>query len=408
MRTLSLKHLVVLTAVVALGSPLTAHAARQDAASSYELPTHCLDHVPSEPSDYQAAFDHRTDGWAGSDGAIPITLPDHRVLWLFGDTFIGGVDENNALEPGWRFPRNTAQVQSGRCFTPLVGGTADEPKSLLPEDGDRWYWPVGGYVDTEASPSVVRVVAAQLAPASGGFGFALVGIHTFTLSLPQLEVVSHTAAPYDPTVTNMPAFGQQVRQVGNTVYLYGTGGGFGVDGVDPEGPFGPGMFAARVRADRITTGQWQYWTGSGWSNDVMQAAPMSIDGVPDPATFWQQDVVRWGDGFLLTARFLPDGLSAAELYGWTSSTPAGPWRPIKRDGELTNLIPADVTFPQPRLHYGGFIATDVPGTSKKSPMLIFSTNASGCGGDVECTPDNDIGHNVLLYGPQFARPVGLP
>lgn len=407
MRTLSPKRLAVLTAIIAISAPMTAQAVEPDASANLELPTHCLDHAPRGPADYQEAFDHRSGGWAGADGAIPITLPGHRVLWLFGDTFVGSIDDSNALEPGWAFPRNTVQVQSGRCFTPVMGGTAAAPASFLPEDGETWFWPTGGYVDRRASPPVVRIVAAQVGPFSGGFGFAVVGTHIFTLSLPDLDVLGHTAAPYDPTITNMPAFGQQVRKVGNTVYLYGSAGGFETDGLDPDGPFGPGLFVARADADRITDDNWQYWTGRGWSKDVTKAAPMSVDGVSDPATLWQQDVVRWGRGYLLTARILPDGLFSTQLFGWTAASPTGPWEPIERDGELQNLIPADVSFPQPRLHYGGYLLTDVPGTSKNSPMLVFSTNGSGCGGDVECTPDNDDLHNVMLYGPQFVTPAGL-
>ncbi len=51
---------------------------------------YCAPSTPSTPAAYQDAFDEmRRAGveWAAADGGHPVTLPDNRTLWLYGDTF---------------------------------------------------------------------------------------------------------------------------------------------------------------------------------------------------------------------------------------------------------------------------------------------------------------------------------
>ena len=56
--------------------------------------------------------------WASADGAIPVTLPDGRTVWLFGDTFVGKVDPGGAIDPADPLIHNSFVVQTGACFAP--------------------------------------------------------------------------------------------------------------------------------------------------------------------------------------------------------------------------------------------------------------------------------------------------
>ncbi|MEQ4210116.1 DUF5005 domain-containing protein [Actinopolymorpha sp. B9G3] len=391
------------------GGPAPAHAGPTDA-SSNGWPTHCLDRVPRSPADYQEVFDHRTDGWAGADGAGPIKLPDGRVLWMFGDTLAGQVDENNALRPGWNMPHNSFQLQDGRCFTPLIGGTQDNPSSYMPDEDGMVFWPAGGYVDQSVEPAVLRMVSTGICIEPDGWRACEMRVHT--MSLPDLEVMSVDPVPFDATVPDMPAFGFWVFHDKGMVYLYGPGGGFQAGGPSEDGQYPPGIYLARVRAERLVDGPWEYWTGSGpkpWSRDVGKADALSFDEPANPRDLSIGGVVRWGAGYLLTGKMGYLWVFGTEVYGWYSESPAGPWKVVRVDGEPADLVPEDVSFPQGRWIYGGFLVTNVPGTSPRKPMVVFSTNGLGCDGEeFPCTPDNDIGLNVLLYGPHLYTPRNLP
>ena len=40
---------------------------------------------------YNDLFTRRNGGWTGGDGTRSVALPDGRILWLFGDTFLGTI-----------------------------------------------------------------------------------------------------------------------------------------------------------------------------------------------------------------------------------------------------------------------------------------------------------------------------
>lgn len=103
----------------------------------------------------------RSEGWTGADGAGTVLLPDGRLLWMFGDTWIGPVKDgkhgstarlvNNSaaihprdLDP--RDPASAARVQFA-WGTPKDAGAPTSWISPTPEvagDRESWYWPTGG------------------------------------------------------------------------------------------------------------------------------------------------------------------------------------------------------------------------------------------------------------------------
>lgn len=388
---------------------VTAHAAETESVDdALSWPTHCLDEVPDSPADYQEAFDHRTGGWAGADGAWPIHLPDDRIMWLFGDTLMGEIDENNALLPGAHFLRSV-QIQDGNCFTPMTRGTLEEPTSFFPDLDGVAFWPSGGYVDTSVSPPVLRVVSSGVCNPPEGWLTCTVKIHT--LSLPDFDVLSVDPVPYDPEARNMPRIGAQFFRDGEYIYLEGPAGGFQRDGHTGRAPFDEGTYVARIPADQLADrSAWRYWTGDEdhpWTRALHRANPIEFDDPEYPEHIPPGGIIRWGDGYLRTGKRGWLWVFGTPVYAWTSDSPAGPWTLVRgADGEPVDLVP-DVTFPQTRMNYGGFLVTNVPGTSPTDPMLVFSTNGLGCA-DVPCTPDNEISLNMMLYGPHFYPPAGLP
>ena len=58
----------------------------------------------------QEALFHSDDRWRGADGAYSTLLPDGRVLWLFGDTFV--TEQAVRARAGSTMVHNTVAVQS--------------------------------------------------------------------------------------------------------------------------------------------------------------------------------------------------------------------------------------------------------------------------------------------------------
>jgi len=112
----------------------------------------------------------RNEGWTGADAVQTISLEDGRILWLFGDTLIGPV-QNNKHASGSRMVNNSIAISlssaSGFADAPPADrirfiwgdptGSGDPsawikpglpgPESILSSNDraspDTWYWPTG-------------------------------------------------------------------------------------------------------------------------------------------------------------------------------------------------------------------------------------------------------------------------
>ena len=90
----------------------------------------------------------RTDPrWLGGDAAYSIDLGRGRVLWLFGDSFIGrraGAGRGKST-----LVRNSAALETGydpsRASLKFYWGTQNgTPSAFVPEKGTVWLWPTHG------------------------------------------------------------------------------------------------------------------------------------------------------------------------------------------------------------------------------------------------------------------------
>src|SRR5690348_6605239 len=89
------------------------------------------------------------DRWTGSDSAISIPLPDGRVLWTGGDTFLGEVHPDHSRDPqGWVHNCYVVQNRSGRLGPTLLTWHGSTPDAKIPStDGQTWYWLNDGFVE---------------------------------------------------------------------------------------------------------------------------------------------------------------------------------------------------------------------------------------------------------------------
>ncbi|HYI20116.1 MAG TPA: hypothetical protein VD836_15475 [Solirubrobacteraceae bacterium] len=241
--------------------------------------------------------DRAGPGWTGGDVTFSAPLPDGRVAWIFGDTFVGHVTADGRRSGG--MVRNTVVIQDGPCLQTHATGTAEQPGPLItPDEEGTWYWPA----DATVADGRLHVHAWRMrATGPGPWEFAITGTDLVTFDLPDLALRAIRPLPAGPGV----AWGAAVAEDGDTTYVYG------VSSADPRDPV--------LHVARSTGGleaPWEYATADGWAEDPA-ASTAQLHGVSHQLT-----VLRDGDGFALITQ---EPLLGPEILVYRGAGPAGPW-----------------------------------------------------------------------------------
>ncbi|MEU4474666.1 phospholipase A2 [Micromonospora sp. NPDC023888] len=187
--------------------------------------------------------------WTGGDRTVSVALPDGRVAWLFSDTYLGTVNADGSRPPS-AMVHNALVVQdeSGLVET-RYGGTPTEPKSFMCDDSvGLGCWVADAIVDG----STVRVLVNNYESVGpGALDVRPTGTALVTLSLPALSVQGVQQLPLGSSTT----WGQELVNEGGFTYIYGSEHAQDMKFVH----------LARVPEGGLA-GQWQFWTGSGWSS----------------------------------------------------------------------------------------------------------------------------------------------
>jgi hypothetical protein len=260
------------------------------------------------------------DGWIGGDGVYSVVLGPDRILWLFGDTLLGKVQEGRRT--GAVMVNNTVGIQTGRgrdIVIRFVAGRprADKPVSFLaPANGKGWFWPQAGVRVQDR----LLVFLPQLDKTTdpGVFGFRRIGQWLAVVENPDDEPekwrVKQREVPFGEIGPGRErSWGSAVLAEGEYLYIYGyheeRGKGIGKRR----------LTVARVPARKVDEfAAWRFRTRDGWSDKAEEAAPLA-DGV---GTEFSVSRVPGGKGYVLVTT--ENGLSP-RIVGRFSDTPIGPW-----------------------------------------------------------------------------------
>lgn len=268
-------------------------------------------------------------GVTGSDGYYSVPLPDGRIVWIFGDSFLGTVNPDGSREKRSPvFIRNAFAVQDGdslRSLYQVIDGW--ESSLVIPPDAVKgtefsedslWYWPGDGLVE-DGKLKVFMSGFYQAEP--GGWGFRWTGANLATFSLPDLQLQSIDPIDYPGEVEIH--WGHAVcDDAPNYTYIYGAGDKF--------------PYVARVKKGNVLA-PWEFFTGSEWVSDSRQAKPMT-----DFKGSEQFSVIRIKDKYVLLTQsgdFLDSGLFSA-----TSDLPFTGWSQEKELYKLKPLKPVKDLF----------------------------------------------------------------
>lgn len=255
----------------------------------------------AEQADAWTDLFHRQQGWTGSDGiySIPFdgcetngSAAGKNTLLLFGDTFIGKVDETTARRQVTEMINNTLAVLSGGSpdqdairflwrsnddGRPLSAITPNTEKGLQ-VDGS-YYWLQDG-LSLGGKAYCFPLIIGPNPDGPEGFQFAVHGVARVAMKLeengPRLEEQEQTDTDLYYTAANgrTTYFGAAI--MANTeragipapdgyVYVYGLQNGER-----------PAVVVARAPEKLFEDWTaWRYWDGSDWSADKEQVQPIA-------------------------------------------------------------------------------------------------------------------------------------
>jgi Domain of unknown function (DUF4185) len=339
----------------------------------------CSVPAPTTPAGWQRAFDDlNSDTWSGGDQTASIRLPDGRVLWLFGDTFQGGVNPDGSRAPDTRLVHNSLVIADRGCLRGVSGPTGAEVVPNTP-DGQFFWLQQGFFVGSTLYATAIRVRKTG----SGAFDFATTG--TFLVRLvyapggtPAFAALYGTPAGNTPEAT--PLWGTGVAQADGYTYFYGTR--------SVPGVLGKALYVARVLTPEVTLpAAWRFWTGTTWSAAAGSARPVraAVGGVSTSLSVWRRPDGTWCG---LTKK---DGVFGKEIVLLGARDPTGPWTET-----VVGLSPSFV-------HPGEFTYTSLahPEIPLADAALLISTN------------HNDMDWSRLmadadLYKPRFSETARRP
>ena len=314
-------------------------------------------------------------GVALGDGMFSTLLPDGRSFFSMQDSFVGDIINGKfTSRPGSGMYRNTYFVYDPASGTVTrIYGANDDPNSsaaipLCCPTQDKWYWPGNGFV---IGDKLYKFCSLLYMASEGDWGMAVERVNVLTYQLPGLEFISETPVPYN----GADRVYETALVDGEYVYIYATVGIEG--GLEPK----VDVMAARAASSNPYT-DWQYYTGSGWSDNASDA--VRLEGLADVPVS-SLSVFKLRDKYvLLTQR---QELWRGEIHTFTSDTPYGPWtnkQTVFTAQEPDNLYTYNATA-HPQIQKDGMI------------LVSYNVNQNGTFEGLE-------GFVILFNNPGFYRP----
>ena len=331
--------------------------------------------TPTATSDptLDSVFANQTGpGWVGGDIGYSTALPNGRVSFVFGDTLIGSAQPSGAVNLK-AFVHGSEMVGTLPDLQTSVNGSISSPQSLIPDAAPNGWQTAATYM--ENGKQLIFVNGFQMVQGSLFQNFiGSSGIAVMSLASGQPVFSSITPLPTDP----ITQWGVAMTQAGGYDYVYG-------EAFNTATNVWSGMKLARVPVgSSLDTGQWTYWTGSGWvageANAVAEPFPFITGIIP----------LQNGSGFM--------GVGVGGTYGQAmhvsvtfACSPTGPWSTV----QTIYTTPETTEYPDEF----AYMATLHPEISDSGGLVLsYSINSLDGLSALE--------RNAHLYQPRFIQISG--
>ena len=324
------------------------------------------------------------DHWTGADSTFSAALPGRRELWIFSDTFLGTVTQQDTRSPviggggATPFIHNSFVEQNGVSLTTIHGGTAADPTPLLSSpDSNHWYWAGDAIADGGTLEAIDQEYKLT---GSGAFDFA------WDRNVLALYSVRHLSRPF--AVVQLPsagdiAWGSWIARDGRYTYIYGVED-LGADKY---------MHVARVLGSNLLA-PWHYFTADGtWSPDESASARIAEPAAPDGFAHVDNEysVSRDGRLYVLVTQNSEQALSA-EIDVLFSCSPTGPFV------DRTPVYDTPETGPD-----GSYRNADVYTYNAHAHPEISAPGHLVISYNVNSFVNTDLYSNASIYRPRFVE-----
>jgi PKD repeat protein len=319
-------------------------------------------------------------GWVASDATISVPLPDGRVMWLMGDTNIDDIRASDTSMPCLFHLRNSILVQDAEDrskFITIIDSTKTgfnrTPVKLVDND-NTLFWPGHGFVKGDTAYIFYTRYNSQ----------TLTRLGTYIAKILWREITNATAIKSLTQIPNLndTEFGNAVLidTASNYVYFYGQKSFWIIND----------LYVARASMDHIL-GPWEYFNGTGWSDDVMDAEKIVPQGYVCPSF---SIIKQNGKYYLITQDigFLTCGYGR-KIFAYSSDKLTGPFV-----NKQTIYLISDKYKGSYLVTYN---TTAHPEYTENNEILISYNVNNTC--PSQCVNAFTDRYNADLYRPKFVR-----
>ncbi len=338
---------------------------------------------PAYKDEVFTEYFRRTSEWVASDGSISVPLPEGKTLWLMGDSHIDGYIAGDTTIPCLFQVRNAILVQDLRepsSITTILDKTqtgVNRTPVKLSVNSQTYLWPGHGYAKKDSA-----IVFWQ--------GYEGAGMTHTTNYVSKIYTKNMTDASSIKKLIPLPIpaeyeFGNAVvvDSVRSYVYFYGMKSDWII--------FRP--YVARIPFGRDVTGQWEFFDGTSWSDDVNTSAQLmgDLNHYVSPSF----SVIKLQDKYYMISQdigFLTCGLGR-DIYSWESDSPEGPFTNKKLIYTIEDKYRGEYMITYNATAHPEFI---------KNNELLVSYNVNRTCTDY-CANAFADRYNADMYRPKFVR-----
>jgi len=285
-------------------------------------------HVPWPEAD---AMFQSTANFLGGDSAYSADLGAGRVLWLFGDTFVG---QDRSTREGSDLVRNSIIIQQGydpssAAFELYIGDRDGSADAFISPTEPNWFWP---------GPAVVvgtqlLLTFYEVQKVTTGLGFEVFASAAFMVSNPEAPPSDWAMTELDiPALPTGVRFGLGALWLDDD-YLYA---------FMPLEPGNKDIYLARWDSGNVASGDLsapQFFAGdSAWSKEPSE----SVVIVERAQTEFSVHLDANSNRFIMVS---VDGFGGSNIVRRVAERPEGPWsqasvltRPSESDRGAGSLV----------------------------------------------------------------------
>lgn len=314
---------------------------------------------------FDSLFTRYGGGWTGGDVGYSHLLPDGRVMWLWGDSFLDTVYPNRR-RPVVPFIHNSITItDDAGNFTTFHGGSEKNPKAFFPSKDPKIYWTNSAFLSKDKKYAYILMANIFNTNEGGIFGFKFRGSSVGLIELSTMTKIGVKDFSMDSIID----WTATTLEEENYVYIYGA----------ESTKYTKFAHVCRTSVNNPMK-KIEYFDGTNWTTDAKKSSRL-LKGVSE-----QFSVFNYQNKYYLLTQegfiFSPD------IYLYDAASPVGPF---------TNKRKV-YTTPQTGGNIITYNAVAHPQYIKDGQLLIsYSVNS---------TDGRDLYKNADNYRPYFVRLSG--